>query len=73
MIHVVSNAAGTYSLVVNATSGSYSQAVTLTITVTAPANTSIDPVILYGGIGVGVIAVIAAALLLRSRGKRSKK
>lgn len=72
MIHVVSNAANTYSLVVNATSGSYSQTVTLTITVNAPANSSIDPVILYGGIGVGIIAVIAAALLLMRRGRRSK-
>ncbi len=72
MVHVVSTTAGTYTLVVNATSGSYTQSVTLTVTVSAPANSSIDPVILYGGIGVGIVAVIAAALLLMRRGKRSK-
>jgi hypothetical protein len=73
MVHVSSNTAGTYSLVVNATSGPYSQTVTLTVTVSAVGNAAVDPVIIYSGIGIGIVAVGAAAgLLLRRRGKRSR-
>jgi hypothetical protein len=73
MVHVSSNAAGTYSLVVTATSGPDSQTVTLTITVSQVANAGIDPLILYSGIGVGVVAVGAAGFLLsRRRGKQSR-
>jgi len=72
MVHVSSSTPGTYSLVVNATSGTYSKSVTLTVTISAVSGVSIDPVILYSGIGVGAVAVVAAAFLLLRRGKRSK-
>ena len=72
MVHVSSSTPGTYSLVVNATSGPYSKSVNLTVTISAVSGVSIDPVILYSGIGVGAVAVVAAAFLLLRRGKRSK-
>jgi hypothetical protein len=73
MVHVSSSTAGTYSLVVTATSGPDSQTLTLTVTVSQVTQAGVDPLILYSGIGVGVVAVGAAGFLLsRRRGKQSR-
>jgi hypothetical protein len=72
-LNVVSNTAGTYRVVVNATSGSSSHSVTLTVTVTSTSNvSSLDPAILYSGIGVLLAAIVAGVLLLSRRRKQSK-
>lgn len=69
---VFSGTAGTYTLVINATSGTTSKSVTISLTVLA--NTSgTSNLVLYAGIGVVVAAVVAgAAFLLYRRGKTSK-
>jgi hypothetical protein len=69
---MVSNSAGTYTVVVNATSGSDSH--TVTLNVTGLANTGnllgIDPGVLYSLVGIGIVAALATIILLFRRGKR---
>ena len=71
-VNVSSATAGTYNLVVNATSGPDSHAVTLTVTV-SPTSTPADYTIVYVGAGIGIAAVAAGGYLLFRRGKRAKK
>jgi hypothetical protein len=71
-LNMVSNSAGTYTVVVNATSGSDSH--TITLNVTGLANTAnllgIDPAVLYSLVGIGIVAALATIILVFRRGKR---
>lgn len=74
-LNVTSNTAGTYTLVVNATSGTSTHSVTLTVTVISTVSGQIfglDPTVFYSIIGVVIAGVaVAGVLLLRRKPKAS--
>jgi hypothetical protein len=76
-LDVVSTAAGSYNIVVNATSGSDVHTITITLTVIAatPANTifGLDPTVFYSIVGVVAAAVVVLAALLFRRRKPVRK
>src|SRR5438445_6950122 len=69
-VTVVSAASGNYTLVVEATSGSYSQRLYLFVTVLPNAANSFDPVVL---IVIAVLAMVIVAAMFLSRHRKVKK
>jgi hypothetical protein len=76
-LNVVSNTAGTYSVVVNATSGSMYHTVTITVTVSSVAGAGtvfgLSPATFYSIVGLVVVAAAGAIILLSRRAKLAKK
>jgi len=75
-LDVSSTTSGTFTVIVNATSNSVTHSTTITLTVLAPANSSIlglDPAVFYSIVGVLVVLVAVAAVLASRRAKPSRK
>ena len=76
-LDVSSTASGTFTVVVNATSNTVTHSTTITVTVLAPANSSIlglDPTVFYSIVGAVIVLVAVAAFLASRRAKsRSRK
>jgi hypothetical protein len=74
---VSSSTSGTYSVVVNATSGGTFHTATVTVTVSSVSNVStifgVDQTIFYSFIGVLAVAIVAGLVAVSRRGKRPKK
>jgi hypothetical protein len=71
-LDVSSTTSGTFTVVVNATSNSVTHSTTITLTVLAPANSSIlglDPAVFYSIVGLLIVLVVVAAVLASRRGK----
>jgi hypothetical protein len=73
-LDVSSSISGTFTVVVNATSNTVTHSTTITVTVLAPANSSIlglDPAVFYSIVGAVIVLVAVAAVLASRRAKRS--
>src|SRR5438309_5939854 len=71
-LDVSSTTSGTFTVIVNATSNSVTHSTTITLTVLAPANSSIlglDPTVFYSIVGVLIVLVAVAGVLMSRRGK----
>ena len=71
-LDVSSTTSGTFTVIVNATSNSVTHSTTITMTVLAPANSSIlglDPTVFYSIVGVLIVLVAVAGVLVSRRGK----
>jgi hypothetical protein len=76
-LNVVSNVAGVYTLVVNATSGSTYHTVTITVTVSSVSGLAtilgLAPAAFYSLVGLLIVAAAGASIYLYLRSKRSRK
>jgi len=71
-LDITSTTSGTFTVIVNATSNSVTHSTTITLTVLAPANSSIlglDPTVFYSIVGVLIVLVAVAGVLVSRRGK----
>ncbi len=75
-LDVSSSISGTFMVVVNATSNTVTHSTTITVTVLAPANSSIlglDPTVFYSIVGVLIVLAVVAAVLVSRRGKQPSR